>query len=59
LKSEIPELKKFERILELTPADLTDGLLDKLTVIDYRKTFRGRCQACKGRHKPKANRADI
>jgi hypothetical protein len=46
LKTEIPELYEFKSWLDLKPSDLTIELLDQLTIIDMRKTFKGRCKAC-------------
>ena len=46
IKSEIPELEKFDSWYDLTAADLTNDLLDQLTVIDLRGTLKGRCEAC-------------
>lgn len=46
LKSEIPELQKFDSWYEMTPRDLTNDLLDKLTVIDLRGTLKGKCEGC-------------
>jgi hypothetical protein len=46
IKSEIPELRKFDSWYDMTTRDLTDELLDKLTVIDMRGTLRGKCEGC-------------
>jgi len=46
IKSEIPELRKFDSWYDMTARDLTDELLDKLTVIDMRGTLRGKCEGC-------------
>lgn len=46
LKNEIPELQGFDNWLDMTATDLTNELLDKLTVINVRGTFKGECEGC-------------
>ena len=46
LKNEIPELREFNSWLDMTAGDLTYELLDKLTVINTRGTFKGKCEGC-------------
>ena len=46
LKNEIPELQEFDSWLDMTVNDLTYELLDKLTVINTRGTFKGKCEGC-------------
>lgn len=47
IRDEVPELAGIKNSLQLRVMDITNELLDKLSVIAYRKTFRGTCRICK------------
>jgi hypothetical protein len=47
IQAEAPELRDIESWLQLRAIDLSNDLLDKLSMIDLRRKFKGRCSVCK------------
>jgi len=48
IQLELPELRGIKDWGQLRPEDITDELLDKLSLMSYRRTFQGKCDICQG-----------